>query len=355
MLHEPFFDPTKSYDENWEEGPFGAFADGTRHIDEEEPTYNVFGKKVYAPFGIPAGPLLNGKFMKGALDLGFNIPMHKTVRTRPRACHPFPNVLAVEVEGDLTLKKASRSLRAHDGYREPLSITNSFGNPSRHPDIWQKDIADSVAHAKKGQVVAASVEGTRWKGYGEKDYIEDWALGARLLKEAGAHIVEANLSCPNEGTTSLVCFDISRAREIADAMKNALGEIPLLLKTAYFADEKNLREFVKELGKIADGISSINTISAEVVDSEGKQALPGEGRLRSGICGASIKWAGLDMVRRLKKLREEFDYSFLIFGGGGVMNPNGYCEYRKAGADVVMSATGAMWNPHLAKEIKENL
>ncbi|MEK9161093.1 MAG: diguanylate cyclase, partial [Patescibacteria group bacterium] len=40
-------------------------------------------------------------------------------------------------------------------------------------------------------------------------------------------------------------------------------------------------------------------------------------------------------------------------GVGGVTRPEDYKEYRDAGADVVMSATGAMWNPYLAKEIKD--
>ena len=40
-------------------------------------------------------------------------------------------------------------------------------------------------------------------------------------------------------------------------------------------------------------------------------------------------------------------------GGGGVVEQKDLKEPREAGADVVMSATGAMWNPYLAKEIKE--
>jgi tRNA-dihydrouridine synthase len=35
------------------------------------------------------------------------------------------------------------------------------------------------------------------------------------------------------------------------------------------------------------------------------------------------------------------------------MTPQDYFDYRQAGADVVMSATGAMWNPYLAQEIKQ--
>ena len=105
----------------------------------------------------------------------------------------------------------------------------------------------------------------------------------------------------------------------------------------------------------AQAIACINTIQAEIVDENGNQALPGENRLRSGVCGHAIKWAGLNMVRKLKKLREKFNYNFQIIGVGGVTTADDFFEYREAGADFVMSATGAMWNPYLAKEIKERL
>ena len=59
------------------------------------------------------------------------------------------------------------------------------------------------------------------------------------------------------------------------------------------------------------------------------------------------------MVRRLKELREQFGMKYEIIGCGGVTVPSDFKEYRDAGANVVMTATGAMWNPYLAKEIKE--
>jgi dihydroorotate dehydrogenase (NAD+) catalytic subunit len=89
-----------------------------------------------------------------------------------------------------------------------------------------------------------------------------------------------------------------------------------------------------------------------VVTKKGEQALPGKNRLKSGICGASIKWAGLDMVQRLKTIREKKEMKFSIIGVGGVMVPEDYDEYRESGADLVQSATGAMWNPYLAQEVK---
>jgi dihydroorotate dehydrogenase len=43
---------------------------------------------------------------------------------------------------------------------------------------------------------------------------------------------------------------------------------------------------------------------------------------------------------------------FAIIGVGGAGSAAAFDEYRRAGADAVMSATAAMWNPRLAEEIK---
>ena len=354
MLHEPFYNPLIPDEENYNTGPFGEFANGKVYKDEGEPQYNLLGHTLFLPFGIPAGPLPNARFMKAALDKGFDIVTHKTVRTRVKVTHPWPNILPVMVEGDLTVGKMDEPIRAGSQYSEPLSITNSFGNPSRSPDVWQQGIAESVAHAGPGQIVIGSFEGTKWDGYTTEQYIQDWVLAARLLKEAGAHAVEANFSCPNEGTTDLLCFDVDKVRLISEAIKNEIGNLPLLIKLAYFRDNNILEKLVRTVGSVIDGISAINTISVQVVNEQGTQALPGEGRQRAGVSGACITWAGLEMTRRLVALREQYDLKFAIIGIGGIMTPQDYQEYRKAGADACQSAAGSIWNPFLAQEIKQS-
>lgn len=353
MMLTPFFDPEKSYEQNWEEGPFGAFADGEVLEFPDKGGFELLGKKLNFPLGIPAGPLLNGKFVKAALDKGFDAPMYKTVRTRVHKSHPWPNVLAVKVDGDLTLEKAKGKLLANRDYKEPLSITNSFGNPSYDPEFWQKDLKDAVSYAKEGQWIAASWEGTDWNNEGEKAFIEDWKLGARLLRETGIHLMEMNFSCPNKGTPNLLCHDVETSRKIAEAVKAESSFIPLAVKMSYMSQDY-LPRFVNALAGIVDAFSVINTIAAEIVDEDGQQALPGAGRLRSGVCGSGIKWAGLDMTRRLKSLREELGLKYAIISTGGVMSLKDFKEYKEAGADLVMSATGAMWNPYLALEIRNS-
>ena len=350
-----FYDPALSFEENYKQGPFTAVR-WQPEVDGPAASQHTFlGQPVQVPFGIPAGPLLNSRFIRAALDAGFDLPVYKTVRTRQWACHPWPNVLAVDVDGG-RLHPTSGRLRAHTNYASPsLSVTNSFGVPSFDPEVWQPDLASAVGMAAPGQVVIGSFQGTPNETGSVDEYIADFAAAARLVRETGAKLLEVNLSCPNEGTAHLLCFDIERATRVIAAIKDEIGDLPLIAKIAYFTDIDALRQLVRGIGGVADAIAAINTISAEIVDEQDQQALPGEGRLRSGVGGSAIRWAGLEMTERLTHLREELGLHFSIVGIGGVSTPADYATYRIAGADAAMSATAAMWNPMLAQQIKQEM
>jgi dihydroorotate dehydrogenase (NAD+) catalytic subunit len=356
MLHIPFYDPKKSYEENLKEGPFGAFVDEVAYAQGSgEPKYEFLGEKVYSPFGIPAGPLINSNFCKAAFEKGFDICVYKTVRSDVFPCHSFPNILSVKVTGDLTLEKAQGKLLVDDNYVEPLSITNSFGVPSRNTKTWQEDVRRAITYAKAGQVLILGFMGTVRENQTEEEFIADYVLTAKKAVETGVKILEVNLSCPNIGNKGLVCYNLDMTEKICRAVRKEINNTPLILKVGYYKSYEDVKKLSQIADKYAQAVSAINTIPANVVDEEGNQALPGDNRLLSGICGASIKWAGLEMVEKLKKARSEINSSFKIIGVGGVMTPGDFKEYINKGADFVMSATGAMWNPYLAKEIKERL
>ncbi|MBU1000358.1 tRNA-dihydrouridine synthase [Patescibacteria group bacterium] len=356
MLKIPFYNPNKSYDDNYDQGPFGAFADGERFKQEnEQPRHDFLGQKVYLPFGIPAGPLVNTKFCKSAFSKGFDICVYKTIRNSFFPCHPFPNILAVKIEGDLTVEKAKTKLIADNNYSEPLSITNSFGVPSKDSKTWQEDVKKAISCAGKGQALVLSFMGTVRENQTTEEFIADYVLGAKLSKETGVKILEANLSCPNIGNEGLICYNLDMTEKVCQAIRKEIGDLPLIIKIGYFQSDDDLKKLVGICEKYAQAIASINTVSAEIVDKEGNQALPGKNRTRSGVCGAGIRWAGLDMVERLVKIRQKAGAGIKIIGVGGVMKPEDYFAYLDAGADAVMSATGAMWNPYLAQEIKQKL
>lgn len=351
MLREPFYDPTKTYEENYEQGPWGAFAQENEPI-VAPPRFDFLGNQVSYPLGIPAGPLLNSKYVKAAFRYGYDIPVYKTVRAGTYPCHPFPNVLSVAVEGDLTPEKAAVPLVADTAYGEPLSITNSFGVPSRPAELWQQDARDAATAAGVGQVMVMSVMGTVREGQTADEFVADYAQAARLALATGAKILEVNLSCPNIGNEGLVCYNLAMTERVAGAIREVIGELPLVLKVGYYPEDDALEELARITHEYANGISAINTIQATIIDADGNQALPGPMRSKSGVCGHAIKWAGLSMTKRLTQARTAGGASFSVIGCGGVTVPSDFKEYRDAGADVVMTATGAMWNPYLAQEIR---
>ncbi|WP_227589853.1 tRNA-dihydrouridine synthase [Demequina pelophila] len=349
-----FYDPTLTYEDNYANGPFGAFAGDDAVLAADSPHEVFLGHPVHRPFGIPAGPLVNAAFCEAAFRQGFDVNVYKTVRTGAYPCHPFPNVLNVHVEGQLTLDKAGAPLLADGDLSRATSISNSFGVPSRDPDVWQPDMAAAVAAAGEGQLLVGSFQGTHpAPGVADRAaaYVADHVTAARLAAETGARVLEVNLSCPNEGTGNLLCFDTESVVRIAAAIKEEIGDLPLLLKMAYFRDDAALAGFVEATRGIVDGYAAINTIPARLVDADGAQALPGSGREVAGVCGGAIRWAGLEMVERLARLREAGD-GFTIVGVGGVLTADDYSALRAAGADAVMSATGAMIDPALGAKVR---
>ncbi len=359
MTKKAFYDPTKTYDDNFDDGPTNT---GKEVIvkDVGEPKFSFLGKKIYSPFGIPAGPLLNSEYIKYAFDNGFDVICYKTQRSTEFSCNEFPNVLYLDVDGDLTLEKAGKpqlGLLKTEKSEKELSITNSFGNPSRGPEFWVEDLKKAVSYQGRGQLLIMSVVGTIKNGFSEEDYWDDFAEAASLATKAGVEAIEINLSCPNVATEGVLCYNYDAVIGICKRVKAKVGNTPLIAKFGYFSagQQTLLEKIIKDTSPYLAGVSVINTISAPVVNEKGEQALPGPNRLNSGVCGASIKWAGIDMVKRLSKIRKDFGLDFEIIGVGGVMTKDDFQDYKNAGADLVQSATGAMWNPALANEIKKEL
>lgn len=353
------YNPSKTYIDNWDNGPFPP-RDFKPYVDKGQPQYKFLGLPIHSPFGIPAGPLLNSNHIKFAFEAGFDVLCYKTQRSVKFEPNQFPNVLYLDIDGDLTQQKAKESLlgrRQTDKPLEKVSITNSFGNPSLGPDFWVEDLKKALSYERDGQLLIMSVVGTVQEGFSQEDYYDDFAEAAKQAASTGVKAIEINLSCPNVANEGILCYTKEAVVEVSKRVKEAIGDVPLITKFGYFSQEQEalLESTLKEISPFVSAISAINTLPAPVVDENGNQALPGENRLLSGICGASIKWAGLDMVKRLKNLKEKNGFDYEIIGVGGVMDVADFQAYSKAGADVVQSATAAMWNIDLAKQIKTSL
>src|SRR5689334_9745910 len=101
-MSQPFYDPNLTYQENYDQGPFGPFR-GEPSVEDRQALalprsgwVVVGGLLLRRPIGIPAGPLLNSKFTDAAFRWGYDLAHYKTVRSRAWPAHPAPNVLHVD-------------------------------------------------------------------------------------------------------------------------------------------------------------------------------------------------------------------------------------------------------------------
>jgi dihydroorotate dehydrogenase len=364
----PFYDPTLSYQENYDLGPFGGILEDPTAEESaalalsEERWTSVAGLRVRRPLGIPAGPLLNSKYTGAAFKWGFDLLHYKTVRSRRWPAHPAPNVLRVD-SGEIPPEdlgavplKARPFTRGEAVDAAGLSITNSFGMPAQEPEVWQADMERAVRAAGPGQALIASVYGTDDPDAGPGAYVADFARTAAMCRETGAHAIEVNLSCPNLGGHGLLCHDAASAGEVCRQAREAVGSDAILVaKVGSYpvgaAGDQTLARVIEATAPYLQGYGVINAVPVPVVSGEGSAALRGAGRDLAGVCGAALRPTGLAMVRRVAAVRERSGFDFAIIGVGGMGSPADYLAYLDAGADAVQGATGPMWNYRLAVEI----
>lgn len=325
----------------------------------------IAGFQVDFPLGLPASVLAaNAKWLEFYARRGFDILTYKTVRTQYREAYPWPNWVFLKDPIEITDPSNPPLMVGYPGYwpddRITRSMANSFGVPSFGPDWWQEDVKRARKVVREGHQVlivsvTASVRGST------EAIAEDFANAARMAKKAGADIVEANYSCPNVQGDPVgeVYEDPDKAAYISLAMRDALGDTPLLVKIGYLPEPK-LRKFVECNAQFINGIVAINTISAEVVDEKEGQTFPDSGpvsRKKAGVSGWAIKARAQEVARNLVSLRKEIPgrsgKPLTILGLGGVLTRQDAFYYLDhIGVDGVESCTGAFLNPNLGLEVR---
>ena len=88
----------------------------------------------------------------------------------------------------------------------------------------------------------------------------------------------------------------------------------------------------------------------QVVNAKGKPALPGG--LQSGVCGTAILDLAVKAVANLATAKKELRLKHIkVIGCGGVTDADGFRRHLNAGAEFVMCATAALFNPGLPLEV----
>jgi dihydroorotate dehydrogenase len=357
----PPFDHLQSYWDNFYRGPRQP---GRASILESHrpPTSKFLGFELGIPFGVPACAVTpHSGYVDYFASRGFDLITYKTVRGEPWNPHPSPNLaFAAEIRHPIAAMDRSRAVYP-TLYPDELpdvsqtSFVNSIGVPSLPIEKWQADIERSRALLDLGQVLIVSVMGSPellGEGGDKRRLIDQFVRVASAANEAGAPIIELNLSCPNTGG-ELVCLDAELAGEIVQAVRRAVGDTPILIKISYMS-ERPLAALIEACKGTMDGVVAINAVQVQAHRADGKPFFAHRENDLAGLSGVGIRDLGLEVTRNLSNLRGDEGSApedWVIVGIGGVNCPADYQAYRDAGADAVQSCTGAWLNPNLARQV----
>jgi dihydroorotate dehydrogenase (NAD+) catalytic subunit len=340
------YDIQQTYQYNYDRGPvFGARANAV----PVGPMKTFLGLQVGSRLGISAGLLLNSKWVLGYAQRGFDILTYKTVRSSYRACYEPPNWVFVEADDGDGPVYATKRLP-----EDPARISSAvcFGMPSMAPQMWREDVGRAKAALGPGKVLIVSVVATPDENAKPRAVAEDFAQCAAWAAEAGADVIEANLSCPNvcskEGS---IYTDAQLSRTIASAIRKEIGDKPLLVKAGQFADGAKLRGFLKFVNGSADGITLVNAVSRPVLHSNGRPVF-GDLFVKAGVIGRGIHNCCVEGVKRAAQTIRDDKLKLTIVGVGGVSSDQDAQDFFDAGAAAVLMGSSPMYMPEIAAEMK---
>jgi dihydroorotate dehydrogenase (NAD+) catalytic subunit len=307
--------------------------------------WDFLGIPVNSPLGIPAGPLLNSRWVLYYARLGFDVLVYKTVRSGFRASYDPPNLLPVSAT---SLLREGTEIDAAPGEPHPHTWAISFGMPSKAPQDWRADVERARRGLGKGQALVVSVVASPQPDWTIGDLARDFAQCAVWAAESGADAVEANLSCPNVCTKEADLYlDAPAAALIAAELRTRVPRLPLALKIGLFRHPDEAEALVEAVGPHVDGLSSANSITAVV---------RGEfGGMRRGIGGSAITRRCLEEMAMLRGIVERKRSQLRLIGVGGVMTGEDVAARLQAGAHAVHLATAPMLDPEVGLKIRAHM
>ena len=322
--------------------------DGATGIPDT-PLKEFLGRPVRSRFGIAAGLLLNGKWLLGYAQQGFDLLTYKTVRSKARECYPPPNWVFVDAddgEGPVHV--------INDMPGDPAAVSSAvcFGMPSMTPDVWREDVSRCKAGLGDGQMLIVSVVASPEPDWSVAQVADDYAQCAAWAAEAGADVVEANFSCPNVcSAEGQVYLDAALSGDVSATIRTGIGETPLLLKVATFPNEVSMSGFLRAVSKPADGVTLVNGISRPVLHRDGRPVF-GEDYVKAGVLGRIIHEPSVASVRQARSIVDAEGLGLAIAAVGGVSRAEDLVDFFEAGADAIMLGSAPMYLPNLACEIK---
>jgi len=237
----------------------------------------------------------------------------------------------------------SVGLKPRNGYANPTIVQTSCGliNAMGLPNPGIGEFVKEIREAKTVLDVPLIVS-----VYGFS--AEEYAKVAKKAVEAGADVIELNVSCPHVKETGCEIGQNQKIlAEVVEKVK-AVVDKPVFVKLSpNVTSIAETAEVVVKAG--ADGITAINTVRAMAIDTE--TAMPILSNKIGGLSGPAIKPIA---VRCVYEIYEQVKVP--IIGCGGITNWQDAVEFLLAGATAVQIGTAvAIKGPNVFKAVNQGI
>ena len=250
-------------------------------------------------------------------------------------------------QGDFLIDEVSPRIDALTKEGTPFVGFKNMEQIAEHPLEQNLEDLRKLKAAYPNKVLIASIMGPTEK---------DWEELARLVTEAGADMIEMNLSCP-QMTTHAMGSDVGTNAELCKSFCAAVkrgSKLPMMAKmTPNITDMVPVAKACLEGG--ADGIAAINTIKSVCnVDLNRKIGMPivnGKSSI-SGYSGKAVKPVALRFVQQLRDGIPGVEIS----GIGGIETWEDAAEFLLLGSTTLQVTTSIMqYGYRIVEDMKNGL
>ena len=340
----PRYDRHQTYRWNYDHAPDPVDVD----VPAVPGAWTFCGLPVDSPLGMPAGPLLNGRWILYYASLGFDVLTYKTVRSIHRECYALPNLQPVrtgQLGGDESFLPATADMEG--------SWAVSFGMPSMAHDVWQADVEWTRDRLPKGKVLSVSVVGSVQPEWTLDQLANDYAQCARWAVDSGADCIETNFSCPNVSTCDGQLYQQpDSAALVAARVRESIGRVPYLMKIGHMTEPERAEALLDAVSSYADALAMTNSVAASVRQEDDTLLFDGQPR---GICGDATRTASVEQTRLFAKMIADRQLGLKLIGVGGASTAEHVRNYLAGGAEAVHIATAAMVDPLVGCRIRQEL
>lgn len=305
---------------------------GIRHlknafrVSPPELQVNTMGLRFSSPFGMAAGFDKDATMIDGLYAMGFGHVEVGTLTAHAQPGNPKPRLFRLVADRALINRMGFNNRGASDAQTRLQRIRRHRGRPVIGVNIGKSRIVDV------------------------EDAIGDYLESTRILAPVADYLV-VNVSSPNTpGLRGLQ--EIDQLEPLLGAVKEASGDVPLLVKIAPDLTDNEIAQICKLIVKQQlDGIIATNTTLAR----EGLHT-PSEEIDRIGAGGLSGAPLAARSLQVLRTIRAHVPSTLCVISVGGVETATDVFERLAAGATLVQGYSGFVYNgPMWATQINREL